>query len=42
VYACRVIFMHMKEGVGGSRWEGEDGVVILYIYITKEGASGSW
>ena len=26
-------FMHMKEGAGGSRREGEDGVVVLYIYI---------
>ena len=31
---CRVILMHAKEGAGGSRWEGEDGVDALYIYIT--------
>ena len=31
--ACRVIFIHMKEGAGGSQWEGKDGVVVLYIYI---------
>jgi len=41
VCTCPVIFMHMKEGIGGSRWEREDGVIILYIHIMKEGVSGS-
>ena len=31
VCACHVIFMYMKEGAGGSRWEGKDGVVVLCV-----------
>ena len=38
-----VLFYALKEGAGGSRWKGEDGVVLyIYIYLMKEGASGSW
>jgi len=37
VRACRVIFMHMKEGADESRWEGEDDIVILYIYFEERG-----
>ena len=34
-------FYPLKEGAGESRWEGEDGVVVLYTYISKEGAAGA-
>jgi len=27
----------LKEGAGGSRWKGEDGVVIIYIYFEGRG-----
>ena len=37
--ACHVIFIYMKEEAG-SRWEGEDGVVIFCVCVL--GGKGHW
>ena len=41
VCASPVIFMQMKEGAGGSRWDEEDDVVVLYIKRRKGPARAS-
>jgi len=42
VCACRVIFMHMKEGAGRSRWQGKDNVVVLYVCVLwRKGPAGA-
>ena len=34
--------MHVKEGADVSRWEGKDGVVVLYLYILRrKGPAGA-